>query len=365
MHLKSVLILNRRCIKHPERGGAEVYTFELAKALTEHGYKVEWFSSRAAGLNDKEELEGITFVRKGNELTTHFHGFLYALKKKDCFIIDEFNGIGFFTFFMKNSIILIHQTYNEFWTSELGLIGYPLKYIEKILLYLYSGKPAITVSDSTCRDLKKIGFKNIEIIHNGIDIKPLDRVAEKESALTLIYLGRLKKTKNPEDAIRAFLLIKNEIKDAKLWIAGDGPLYNPLKEHYKKKEGVNFLGYLNNEEKYRHLKKAHFLLMPSIREGWGQVVIQANAMGTPSIGYNVKGLQDSIKDGETGVLVSDYQAMASEVIEHWLNKQKYLKLCEQALEWAKQFSWERTRKEFIAYFNKAKYYMSGEAEGRR
>ncbi|MGD0282768.1 MAG: glycosyltransferase family 4 protein [Dissulfurispiraceae bacterium] len=352
--MKGVLILNRRCIKHPERGGAEVYTFELAKALIEHGCNVEWFSSKAIGLDDKEEIDGITFVRKGNELTTHFYGFLYALKKKDCFIVDEFNGIGFFTFFMRDSIILIHQTYNEFWTSELGLIGYPLKYIEKILLFLYKGRPAITVSDSTCRDLKKIGFKNIEIIHNGIDIKPLDHMPEKESALTLIYLGRLKQTKNPEDAIRAFLLIRNTIKDAKLWIAGDGPLYNPLKEQYKKTEGVSFLGYLNDKEKYQHLKKAHFLLMPSIREGWGQVVIQANAMGTPAIGYNVKGLQDSIKDGETGVLVSNYQAMASEVIELWSNKRKYLKLGEKALEWARQFSWERTRKEFIAYFNREK-----------
>ena len=352
--MKRVLILNRRCIKHPERGGAEVYTFEFAKALIEHGYSVEWFSSRASGLNDKEELEGITFVRKGNELTTHFYGYLYALKKKDCFIVDEFNGTGFFTFFMKNSIILIHQIYNEFWISELGLIGYLLKYIEKILLYLYSGRPAITVSDSTCQDLKKLGFKNIEIIHNGLDIKPLDCVPEKESALTLIYLGRLKKTKNPEDAIRAFLLIRKTIKDARLWVAGDGPLYNPLKEQYKKTEGVLFLGYISNEEKYRYLKRAHFLLMPSIREGWGQVVIQANAVGTPAIGYNVKGLRDSIKDGETGILVSNYQAMASEVIEHWWNKQKYIKLGEQALDWARQFSWDRTGKEFIAYFNKEK-----------
>ena len=354
---KSVLILNRRCIKHPEKGGAEVYTLELAKALIEQGYKVEWFSSMAKGLNDKEELEGITFVRKGNELTTHFYGFLYALKKKDCFIVDEFNGMGFFTFFMKNSVILIHQTYNEFWTSELGLIGYPLKYIEKILLHLYSGKPAITVSDSTYQDLIKYGFKNIRIIHNGLDIKPLDHVSEKESALTLIYLGRLKKTKNPEDAIKAFLLVRNTIKDAKLWIAGDGPLYKPLKEQYKKTDGVFFLGYLNDKEKYRYLEKAHFLLVPSIREGWGQVVIQANAMGTPAIGYNVRGLKDSIKDGESGILVSNYQSMASEVIEYWLSKQKYLELAGQAIEWAKKFSWEKTGKEFVAYFNNMeKYY---------
>ncbi|MGO9013362.1 MAG: glycosyltransferase family 4 protein [Dissulfurispiraceae bacterium] len=345
--MKRVLILNRRCIKHPERGGAEVYTFECAKALIEHGYNVVWFSSRSSGLADKEELEGITFVRKGNELTTHFHGFLYALKEKDCFIIDAFNGIGFFTFFMKNSIILIHQTYNEFWTSELGLLGYPFKYLEKILLHLYSGRPAITVSDSTCRDLKEIGFKNIEIIHNGIDIKPLDHIPEKESALTLIYLGRLKKTKNPEDAIRAFLRIRNTIKDAKLWIAGDGPLYGYLTKKYGQYSDIHFWGFVEDRVKHDLLRRAHFLLVPSIREGWGLVVIEANAAGTPAIGYRVKGLIDSIRDGRTGILVDDPVSMATQAIVYWQDKKTYDSLCIQALEWAKEFSWTKTRKQFI------------------
>src|SRR5208282_2923949 len=82
MLMKNVLILNRRCIKHPEKGGAEAYTFEFAKVLIEQGYRVEWFSSLAEGLKGTEEIAGITFIRKGNELTTHFHGFLYALKRR-------------------------------------------------------------------------------------------------------------------------------------------------------------------------------------------------------------------------------------------------------------------------------------------
>lgn len=350
MLMKNVLILNRRCIKHPEKGGAEAYTFEFAKVLIEQGHKVEWFSSGATGLKRTEEIEGITFIRKGNELTTHFHGFLYALKRRGWLIIDVYNGIGFFTFPMSTSIIMIFQTYNEFWTAELGLLGYPFKFIEKMLLRLYRNRPAITISDSTTQDLKAIGFKDISIIHPCINVKPLENVPEKESTLTLIYLGRLKKTKNPEDAIRAFLLIKKTIPDARLWIAGEGPLYDPLKEKYGSEQGVFFLGYLNNEEKYEHLEKAHFLLIPSIREGWGMVVIEANAMGTPAVGYKVNGLQDSIKDSETGSLVLGYNNMALKVLDYWKDRQKYLRLCEQSLEWAKEFSLEKIRKQFIAYF---------------
>lgn len=70
-----VLILNRRCIKHPEKGGAEIYTYHLAKALIENGISVEWFCSNVKELKPEEEVENIKFIRKGSELTTHFWGF--------------------------------------------------------------------------------------------------------------------------------------------------------------------------------------------------------------------------------------------------------------------------------------------------
>ncbi len=346
-----VLILNRRCIRNPQKGGAEIYTFELAKALKEIGAEVEWFSSKIANLKAKEKISGIKFVRRGNELTTHIFGFLYAKKRKDFFIIDEFNGIGFFTFFLKNSLLLIHQLYEEFWTAEFGSTGAIFKIIEKLFLRLYKNHPTITVSPSTADDLKRLGFKDISIIPNGLDITPLESIPEKERKLCLVYLGRLKKTKNPEDAIKAFLEIKKVISDSRLKIIGSGPLLDKLKRLYSDNQ-IEFLGYVSDREKYLILKKAHFLLVPSIREGWGQVVIQANAMGTPAIGYRVKGLKDSIKDGLTGFLVSDYKEMASKVVEIWNKKELYMRLSGNALSWARNFSWEKTRKEFIDYLSK-------------
>jgi glycosyltransferase involved in cell wall biosynthesis len=347
--MNKALILNRRCIKHPERGGAEVYTFELAKALVDSGYSVEWFCSRAENLSHTEDIDGIRFIRKGSEFTTHFYGFLYAVKNKDCLIIDEFNGIGFFTFPLRNSLLLIHQLYDDFWTAELGIMGYFLKFVEKVLLFLYRKKSAITVSQSTASDLWRIGFNKVAIIQNGLDCKPLEHAPEKEKTLTLLYLGRLKKTKKPEDAIKAFKVVSHFIPDAKLWIIGDGPLYSSLKKKYAALQSLYFLGYLDNEGKYEYLKKTHFLLVPSIREGWGQVVIQANAMGTPAIGYNVHGLRDSIINGKTGALVGDFKEMAFKTVEIWSKPQEYELLCRQSIEWARNFSWDKTKKEFVEY----------------
>ena len=350
--MKNILILNRRCIQHPDKGGAEVYTFELAKALIDQGAVVEWFSSKAKNLKNEEKIDGTKFIRRGNQFTTHFYGFFYALQKRDWLIIDEFNGIGFFTFFMKNSILLIHQLYDHFWTAEFGPIGYPLRVVERIMLSFYRKRLTITVSASTHEDLTRLGFKDVTIIYNGLDLIPPNDILEKEENLTLIFLGRLKKTKNPEEAIKAFLLVHRSIPNAKLWIIGDGPLTKPLEKSYGKVEGIDFFGFVSDQEKYDLLRKAHLLLVPSITEGWGQVVIQANAVGTPAIGFKVKGLQDSIQDGKTGFLVRDDRVMAACVIDLWRDRDRYDLLCKNALEWAKHFSWKETRMAFISCIGK-------------
>ena len=68
---------------------------------------------------------------------------------------------------------------------------------------------------------------------------------------------------------------------------------------------VVFYGHIKDEVKYDLLRKAHLLLVPSVREGWGLVVTEANAMGTPVIAYDSPGLRDSVVDQKTGILVKD------------------------------------------------------------
>ena len=62
------------------------------------------------------------------------------------------------------------------------------------------------------------------------------------------------------------------------------------------------LGYLPRNEFYERMARAHCLLVPSVREGWGLVVIEANSVGTPAVGYDVPGVRESIRHEETGLL---------------------------------------------------------------
>jgi glycosyltransferase involved in cell wall biosynthesis len=68
------------------------------------------------------------------------------------------------------------------------------------------------------------------MVPEGHNVTPLSKVKEKESNPTIVYLGRLVKHKLPHHAIQAFSKIKKEIPNAKMWIIGDGYMYNELEK---------------------------------------------------------------------------------------------------------------------------------------
>lgn len=344
-----ILILNRRDIANPSGGGAEIYTHEIARGLIEkYRCEVIVFASRFKGSTSGEMIDGVRYIRKGNELTVHVWGFLYALKNRskfDC-IIDEFNGIGFFTFFLPNSVLLIHQLYKEFWTTELGFLGKLPFLIEPIMLKLYKNKKAITVSRSTEEDLKHLGFKDVNIVMNAIKHFPLDASVKKNNDPTLVFLGRLKSTKRPEDAIEIFKRVKEKIPTVRLWMIGRGPEEEKLKMIAKGIEEITFWGWVDEEKKMSLLRRSHFLLVPSVREGFGINVIEAASTGTPAIGYDVHGLRDSIRHGETGYLVKSIEDATSKIISLLRDRLLYEKMSGNCLYYSKEFDWEKRTDEF-------------------
>ena len=187
-----------------------------------------------------------------------------------------------------------------------------------------------------------MGFKNIHVVTQGLNFKPLLKLPEKEGYPVIVFSGRLKRAKRPDHAIKAFKIVKDKLADAELWIIGDGPFKRDLKKMAF--EGVKFFGKLFNEERRALLKRCWVLVNPSIREGWGLNVIEANALGTPCVAYDVPGLRDSIQNGHTGLLTENGNIqMLSEKIMHVL---KYDQLRDQfssnSLKSAKQFNWDKT-----------------------
>jgi glycosyltransferase involved in cell wall biosynthesis len=344
-----VLILNRRDIRNPSGGGAEVYTHEVARGLTERGSEVTVFSSRFRGSSPEESVEGVRYLRAGTELTVHFKGFLYAMRHRREFdlLIDEFNGMGFFTFLLPGGMILIHQLYREFWFRELGPLAGALPYVlEPLFLRRYRGRTAVTVSESTRGDLERLGFRDIRVVMNALGNRPIEEVAEKEAAPTLVFLGRLRATKRPEDAIEIFRLVKREIPGARLWMMGSGPDEEALKERAVGLEGVTFHGWVGQDRKFELLRRAHVLIVPGVREGFGINVIEAASQGTPAVGYNIHGLRDSIRDGLTGMLAEGPEDAARKVVGLLKDPGLYRRMAESCLDYSRGFSWEKRAEEF-------------------
>src|SRR5207237_7314121 len=115
----------------------------------------------------------------------------------------------------------------------------------------------------------------------------------------VVFLGRLVAMKRPQEAIAAFQILRQRLPSARLWVIGDGPL------RLEAQAGVDFLGRLEREELLARVAAAHVLVATSVREGWGLNVSEAAACGTPSIGYRVPGLVDSIP-ASGGVVVDPH-----------------------------------------------------------
>lgn len=343
-----ILMLNRRDIANPDGGGAELYTHEIARRLAgKYGCEVVIYSSRYPDSTAEDIIDGVRYLRKGSEITVHMWGFLYAMKRRKDYdrIIDEFNGSGFFTFSLSNSVLLIHQMYKEYWMRELGTKGVIPYLLEPLLLRFYRKRPVITVSGSTRDDLEKIGFMDVKIVMNAMD-NLYSGAIEKDPAPTLVFLGRLKRTKQPEHAIDIFQRVKMRIPDVRLWIIGAGPLEDDLKKRAEGLGSVTFWGRVSEREKFAILRRAHLLLVPSIREGFGINVIEAAASGTPAVGYNVPGLRDSIRSGETGYLVNSAEEGSSRVVELLNDHDLYERMMLACVRYAKKFDWNIRAEEF-------------------
>jgi len=339
----NILMFNWRDIRNPQAGGAEVFTHENTKRWVKKGHTVTIFCSAFKGCKKEETIDNVHIVRKGGRFSVYLHAQKFYRKDAYDIVIDQINTIPFFTpFFVKErKIAMIHQLAREFWFCEMPVIGLAGYLLEPLYMRLYSGMQTVTVSDSTKKDLISLGFEDISIVSEGIDFKPLDSLPEKEKDFTMIFVGRMKTTKKPMDAIKAYRNIKKKIPSAKLWMVGDGP------EKFPEIDGVTYFGRVSGEKKRRLMSSAHLILVPAVREGWGLVVTEANAMGTPAVAYDVPGLRDSVKHKITGLLCDpNPESMADTVFD--LHTGSHLQAySENALENSHNYTWDRSAEEFL------------------
>lgn len=411
------LFFNWRDLKNPRSGGAEVVTEEIMKRLVARGHTATLFTSAFPGAQPEEVIDGYTVVRRGREYTVHMWAFYYWFKRfrHESFthIIDQIHGIPFFTPWYAGSqksiksikskvkgqksvkskvhkviksndsslstlrlstppkaVALIHEVAREIWLRmypfPIGRIGYTL---ERFFFLPYRKTPFITVSRATRRDLETMGIprEHIDIIPEAITATPLDRAPKKDSVPTIIFVGRIAKMKGVHHLIEAYAIAKQRIPTLRLWLVGGGDTYKAeLEARYKDDPDITFFGFVDEETKLELLERATILASASMKEGYGLVVIEAAAMGTPSVVYNVDGFNEAVVDGKTGILTdTNPPALAASIVSLlspldfttldfglWTNLDPslstnlYSLLQKQAHERSREFNFDRTTDEF-------------------
>jgi glycosyltransferase involved in cell wall biosynthesis len=359
----NILILSWRGPKHPNAGGAEIATTEHAKYWIKAGHNVTWFTSSFKGAKKYENYQGIEIYRQGNQIfgvhLAAMKWYLFDKKVKFDLVVDQFHGIPFFTpiYVRTKKLAYIHEVtkdvwkYNP-WTKPFNLIPSTLGplFERYIFIFVYPNIPFMTVSESTKKDLVSIGIKknNISVIINGIKSEKISARVKKEDIPTIMFLGAVAKDKGIYDVIDVFSKLIDSFTKIQFWIVGkaESEIKKDLNRHINKinlKGRVKIWGFVSDKKKFELLKKAHIMINPSIREGWGLVNIEANSMGTPVVGYKVPGMIDSVKKNATGILVNkhDTNTLAQEIVR-LLRSKEFIIMSKYCENYAKQFSWEKS-----------------------
>lgn len=372
---KRILFLSWRDIKAPKAGGAEVYTHEMLKRSNQVDYEFIYFSPKFEGCESEEIIDGIRYVRGGEgpfSVILEAKKYYNHHKEYIHYVVDQCNTHRFFTKFWvekEKRIFFIHQLTREIWDYNLkfpfNVIG---RKAENFLLKLSKNDPTITVSQSTKDDLVSVGFNKdkITILPEGIDFKPWtwQQFYPKSKDPIFIYVGRFSNYKGIDKVIQSFIKFKSRYYRSQLWIVGkkdqdyidnviDKIIKNEAADPIQTTIDITYFGYVSQEEKLKLMSQAHALIFPSTREGWGLVITEAAAVGTPSIGFNSPGIRDALKYGEAGYLCK--KNTIDEIYENmtrvYENKDEYREIRKNAYEFALNFHWDNTAKEFNKFLD--------------
>ncbi|HKU68485.1 MAG TPA: glycosyltransferase [Candidatus Baltobacteraceae bacterium] len=358
----SIAIFCWRDPKNPDAGGAEVYLQEQAKCWVAQGHHITWFAQRFRGSARDEVVDGIKVVRRGAFPWLFLLApiwYLFESDKSFDFIIDCMNGIPFFTplYSTKPKVCLVHHVHSHHFKSELPapIAALACAVETRLAPVVYRNTRFISVSESSKADIEAHGIARlpVDLIYNGVSSALVPAI--KNLHPTVLYLGRLKKYKRISKLIDAFAFVRKRVPEAELIIAGSGDDEADLRAHASALgvQGVRFTGRVDEETKVRLMQQAWVFGMPSSIEGWGIVVIEANACATPAVGYSVGGLRDCVLDGKTGLLADDDAGFREKLLRLLTDAPMLAAMSEAAYQWSNRFSWASSAQSTLEQIRKA------------
>ena len=215
------------------------------------------------------------------------------------------------------------------------------------------------VSEAMRQDCEQGGYANKVIVQPmGVDFDTLFTPGDgTQSRDGLVFVGRLVEIKGVEHLVRAMHLLVKQFPDLRLKIVGDGPLRRQLQDlaaGLNLANNIEFMGAVPHSDVPQVLQSAGIFVMPSIREGFGLVAVEAMGCGCAVVASDLPAVRDTVKDGETGLTaeVANASDLAEKISRLLRDEELRSALAKQGREAAKaRFGWSRIGRRYAGIIN--------------
>lgn len=312
---RHLVILNWRDSGHPQSGGAEFYCERVARELAGDGVRVTLVTASYPGAAAGQKTSWGRIVHRGGRLTVYPHVLWWlARHRRDIdAVIDSQNGIPFFSPLVLRRAtpvaLLIHHVHQDqfrlYFPRPVAALGRILE--RRVSSVIYGHRPVCAVSPSSRSEIRRrLSFRGpVYVAPCGQDVPPTalpDRVVARAATPSVVCVGRLVPHKRFDVLIDAVA----QVPGVQLHLIGDGVAAPELAAQVARSaagDRIQLHGRLPGAERDRLLSTGWLSASASTGEGWGLSVMEAAALGIPSVAFSVPGLRDSILNGRTGWLV--------------------------------------------------------------
>ena len=363
-----ILLVNWNDRENPQAGGAEIHLHELFGRIAKWGHDVRLIASGWPACVSQVLVDGIHVTRIGgrHSFAVSARGAVRRALRETPFdvVVEDINKVPLFLPTLTR-LPFVAIVPHLFGTTAFAEASVPIATVvwaaERPIPWVYKNAGFHAISESTRDDLVRRGVpsQHVVVIHPGVDstlYRP-DPATPHAERPTFLYLGRLKRYKGVEFAIRAVAAARTARPDITLDICGQGddrPRLERLAAEHRVSDAVRFLGYVPEEEKRRLLRRAWAVVFPSPKEGWGITNVEAAACGTAALASDSPGLRESVQNGETGYLVphGDVLALTDRMLALAADPSLVERLGHGARRFAEGLSWDSAARATLAHIEK-------------
>ncbi|MEO8664106.1 MAG: glycosyltransferase family 4 protein [Ignavibacteria bacterium] len=364
---KNILIISSEFPPGP--GGIGNHAFNLAKYLSINNIDVKVLTvsdfaddTEAMDFDAKQNFEIERFKRYGSRIKTYLKRINQVLNEaKD----NNYSHIIFSGRFSLMASVRLKKNDNK--TKFISIVhGGDINTNNRVEQFfinkaLRKADLLIPVSNYSKSKIKiKLNPDKITVIPNGFDIEENNDLKNKEKILSngtlnLVSVGTVWPRKGHHNVFNALEEIILDHPETRYNIIGRPADLSRVQKYFddsKFKDHFKLYGQVTDKEKFEVLYKSQiFILLSESQssgdfEGFGIAVIEANYFGLPAIGSRGSGLEDSIKDGFSGILVDPRNTKQIRDAVNTITK-NYTAFSKAARQWAEQHHWSKIIKKYI------------------